>query len=547
MLELRDYQRETVEKIVSLYHQNPRGAAKIVLATGLGKTIIFSAIAHEIRNVNNTNVLIIAHRDELLNQAAEKYRFIDPSAVIGKVGGSAFEWGAPITVASIQTISRDAHLKQALRFNYGLVIVDECHHVHERNNYGKVLAAFPHAFKVGVTATDMRLDKRSNDSIFGPALVHYGIRWGIAHEHLCNLRAIAIRTQTTLDTIKVSKNMEGEIDFQVNELANAIDTDTRNQRVVEAWQEHAQNRRTICFGVTVKHAEHLAEAFQRKGVAAAVVSGETSHEERQRLYTALASGSLKVLCTVQVLTEGFDLPRLDCIVMARPTQSTGLFLQCIGRGTRKAPGKTDCLILDLTDNVFNHRLEPVTLSKALELPLKDGESVREAEARAARENAERQAQVRKLRTHRERDLPVDLLDSFLWQERTDGLYVLEVGREKHRIALVPTGFGTYDVWARLFPGYEGQQWGDSLPLDWAQELAERKARLLLSDPKAIRLVDRNASWRKEPASENQKKFLDWKRIPYPETLTKGEAGDLIDAWKQKNEAKQAARHVTANA
>jgi superfamily II DNA or RNA helicase len=547
MLELRDYQSETVDAVLARYRQNPHGSAKFVWATGLGKTIGFSAIAHAIRQMSDTNVLIIAHRDELLNQAAEKYRFIDPTAIIGKVGSGVYEWGAPVTVASIQTICRPNHLKQIKLFNYGLVIIDEVHHAHEHNEYGKVLSALPDAFKVGVTATDMRLDKRSNDAIFGQAIVNYGIRWGIANGHLCDLRAVAIKTETTLDNVKTSRNMEGETDFQVGELANAIDTDARNARIVAAWKEHAQGRRTICFGVTVAHAAHIAEAFRSEGIEATVVSGETPHEERQQLYAALAAGSLKVLCTVQVLTEGFDLPRLDCIILARPTQSTGLFLQCIGRGTRKAPGKTDCLILDLTDNVFNHKLEPVSLSKAIGLRVKDNELISEAEEREKRETAEKKAQVRKLHAHRDTDLHIDLLEKLLWQERTDGLFVLEIGREKHRIAIVPEGDG-YSVWARLFPGYEAQRWGNAMPLDWAQDLAEKKARMLLADPRAISLVDRQAAWRNDPASEKMLGFLRWKRIPHdPATITKGEAGDLIDAWKQQDEARKAAREARLKA
>lgn len=548
MIELRPYQRETVEKVVSLYKQNPHGSAKFVWATGLGKTVGFSAIAHEIRQYSNTNVLIIAHRDELLSQAMEKYHFIDPTAVIGKVGGGTFEWGAPVTVASIQTICRDNHLKTLQRFNYGLVIVDECHHCTPYNEYGKVLEALPNAFKIGVTATDMRLDKRSNNSIFGEAIVSFGIRWAIRHGHLCNLRAIAIKTDVSLDNLKTSKNSDGETDFQVGELANAVDTEARNQRIVEAWKKHAAGRRTICFGVTVKHAEHLTKAFTEQGVSAATITGETSPEERKRMYKGLADGSIQVLSSVQVLTEGFDSPRVSCILMARPTQSESLFIQIIGRGLRLAPGKVDCLLLDITDNCFNHKLEPMSLSKAIGLKIKDNESVTEAEQREEREFAEKKAQVRRLNTKRTEDQEVNLLEAFLWQERADGMFILEVGRERHRIALVPSEQGElYNVWARLFPGYEGQQWGANLPLDWAQNLAESKAAMLRADPKAIALVDRNARWRNDPIDPDgkQAKFLDWKKIPWTRATTKGKAADLIDEWKRKDAQKKAAKEARA--
>lgn len=549
-IELRDYQRETVDKVVSLYKQNPHGAAKFVWATGLGKTVGFSAIAHEIRQYSDTNVLIIAHRDELLSQAAEKYHFIDPSAVIGKVGGGIFEWGAPVTVASIQTISRDNHLKQLKLFNYGLVIVDECHHVTSTNEYSKVLEALPDAFRIGVTATDMRLDGRSNTSIFGEAVVTYGIRWAIRHGHLCNLRAIAIKTETSLDDIKTGKNSDGETDYRVGELENAIDTEARNQRIVDAWKEHANGRRTICFGVTIKHAQNLTRAFTEQGVAAATITGETSPEERKRLYKGLADGTIQVLSSVQVLTEGFDSPRVNCILLARPTQSESLFIQIVGRGLRLAPGKADCLLLDITDNCYNHKLEPMSLSKALGIKVKDNESVIEAEARTVKENAEKQAQVRKLHTYRSEDKEVNLLEIFAWQERADGLFVLEVGRERHRIALVPEEDDQYTVWARLFPGYEAQAWIETpMPLDWAQNFAEKKAAMLRADPKATALVDRNASWRNYPIDPDgkQAKFLNWKRIPWTNKTTKGEAADLIDAWKQQDEAKKAAKEARQKA
>lgn len=546
-VELRDYQKEIVEKVVGLYKANSSGRAKFVWATGLGKTVGFSAIAHEIRKYSQTNVIIIAHREELLKQAAEKYQMIDPTAIIGQVGAGRHEWGAPVTVASIQTVSREEHLKALKRFNYGLVIIDEVHHCHMHNEYGKVIRALPDAFIIGVTATDMRLDGRSNFEIFGAPIQEYGIIKGITNGHLCDLKAVALKTQTNLDQVKTSKNMDGEKDFNVTQLENAIDTPVRNKRVVDGYLEHASGRRAICFGVTVKHAENLAKAFRDQGVAAEALSGETSTEERSRMYAALRSGKLLVLCSVQVLTEGFDEPLVSCIIMARPTQSTSLFLQCLGRGTRLAPGKQDCLLLDLTDNVFNHRLEPVTLSKALGKVVKDKESVTQALAREEKEKAEKQAQVGKLRTARDKDITIDLIKAeteLKWTTLDNGIFVLTVGREQHRIALVPSENqdGMYTVWARLFPGYEAQQWSTDQPLDWAQNLAEYKAKMLLADPKSIGLLDRNAAWRSRPIDPESKQVqvLNWYKIPWTPAMTKGEAADLIDRHKQQIEARKAA-------
>ena len=545
-IELRDYQQETVDKVVARYKENPHGHAKFVWATGLGKTVGFSAIAHEIRKYSSTNVLIIAHREELLEQAIEKYQMIDPTAIIGQVGAGRHEWGASVTVASIQTISRPSHLKQAQYFNYGLIIIDECHHVWSGNKYGKVLAAFPDAFKLGVTATDMRLDKRSNFSLFGLPVVTYGIRWGINQGHLCNLRCQAIATDVVLDGIDCTRNENGEVDWNEVELGRVIDTPLRNQKIVEAYLQYANNRRTIGFGVTIAHAEHLTEAFLTAGIPSAVVTGDTSKDERKCLYKALSEGAIKVLWSVQVLTEGFDSPKVSCIIMARPTQSESLFLQIIGRGLRTAPAKADCLLLDITDNCYNHSLEPQSLSKVLKLRLLDNETVLEAEKREASAHAEKQAVVRRLDASHKKDLDINLLEVLAWQERTDGFFVLEFGSEQHRIALVPSKEkeNYYSVWARLFPDFVPQRWLEDQPLSWAQQFAEREIKKMLADPKAARWADRNHPARKDPMSEKQRGFLKHKKISLideetGEEVTKGQASELIDQWYQKREAKEA--------
>lgn len=222
-IQLRDYQEEVRDKISALYQENPSGKAKFVWATGLGKTVGFSAIAHKIRQYADTNVLIVAHRDELLTQAAQKYHFIDPTAVIGKVGAGSAEWGAPVTVASIQTIARANHLKQAQLFNYGLVIVDECHHATSENEYGKVLRALPDAFVIGCTATDDRMDKKSNEDLFGESIHTMSILDAIEQGYLTNIRAIAVRTGTSLEGLHTKDG-----DYQIKELAEKIDTPARN-------------------------------------------------------------------------------------------------------------------------------------------------------------------------------------------------------------------------------------------------------------------------------------------------------------------------------
>lgn len=849
-----------------------------------GKTIVFSRVIQLVNERYGLNALIIAHRDELLDQAADKYRMVKPTAIIGKVGSGLHQYGGEVTVASIQTIMRPEHLKRLQAIGYGLIITDEAHHS-QAAGYQAVYDALPDAFHLMVTATPDRLDGKP--ILDRPALYSASIIDMIQNKYLCDVRAIAIRTETNLDNLHTQMG-----DFNERELAEAVDTPLRNARVVEAYKEHAPDRRAACFAVTVAHAEHLASTFSLQGIPSGVVCGTTPLDERKRLFRQFHDGALKVLCTVNVLSEGWDCldteteiltpqgwrgigqvkkddfvyalnrdtlkmeivpvtayierevregermftiesqhvnirtteghefhikycdpakhgalsqnwltktgkqlaerhspyslpisaelddllgvpltddelrfvawfmtdgcfssktnvsinqskeyhndirelltrlgldfrervrdnscgyggvhalpmheftipqgvsirkprngwgkyvsyldknvspllyqmsreqfwvfwtellkgdgdvqdgksgwlwcdrkeqadaythmavvrgftasyaeettasgktvyrvsvrdkqwitsdagdkrsarvqlegpkehekvwcirnihstivtrrhgkiaiigncPLCDCIIMARPTQSRSLYVQAIGRGLRLAPGKQDCIILDLTDNCLKHRLEPQNLSKALGKKLLDNETIEDALAREERELSEREKQIRKLKDTRVKDVHVDLMQKLTWTLRSDGKFVLVVGLEKHRIALVPSEEfdGYYRVVAKLAPLYQAQYWTEAMPLDWAQQQAEKRARMLLADPKLTKLVDRTAPWRADLASTVQLEKLEKYKARFglsydPETVTKGQASDMLDIvyskfaeWRAKREAK----------
>ncbi|MBO0783788.1 MAG: DEAD/DEAH box helicase, partial [Ktedonobacteraceae bacterium] len=273
-LALRPYQETSTQKVLAAYQRQPRGGkALLVLPTGGGKTLVFTEVARRL----GLNTLVIAHRQELLQQAADKFRLVDPLAAIGQVGAGRHEYGYPITVASVQTISRPEHLNTLPQFGYGLVIVDECHHA-PAAGYQAVLKALPHAFVLGVTATPDRLDQQRIEAIFGEPVFTATILNLVEQGYLCDLRAIAVHnTGASLDGLHTQAG-----DFKTEELEEVVDTSERNERTVSAYLEHCQGRQALCFAVTVAHAEHLADAFNRRGVRAAVVSGETAPEERRR-------------------------------------------------------------------------------------------------------------------------------------------------------------------------------------------------------------------------------------------------------------------------
>ncbi len=543
-LELRDYQTECVKRVLASYEQDRHGTELIVMPTGGGKTIVFSELIARLGLVS----LILAHRDELLDQAADKYHMIKPDAIIGKVGSGQHQYGGEVTMCSVQTLSRPEHLKR-LKTLYGtgnnlFLITDEAHHS-MAESYQRVYETLPDAFHLMVTATPDRLDGKPLLPDGKKPLYESSILDMIADGYLCDLKAVAIKTHLNLENVHTSMG-----DYKIDELEAAVDTPERNRRIVEGYKEHASGRRAACFAVTVEHAEHLAEAFNRAGVSAGVVVGSTPLDSRKKLYRAFRDESVKILATVNVLSEGWDEPLCDCIIMARPTQSRALFVQAIGRGLRLAPGKQNCVILDITDNCLKHRLEPQNLRKVLGKPLHDDETILEALKREEEEIGKKTETpvVRKLKETRDKDLSIDILTKLDWTLTENGLFVLEVGSEKHRIALVPDKEveGAYSVWARLAPMYTAQRWLPPSPLDWAQSYAEKNARKLLADPKNTVLVNREAAWRSYPATEVQlEKLAKWQKkfnLQYdPLTVTRGEATEMLDkvyespqfaAWKQ---------------
>lgn len=539
---LRLYQETCVECVLATYQRQPHGGtALIVIPTGGGKTIVFTEIARQLK----LNTLIIAHRQELLQQAADKFRIVEPTAIIGQVGGGRFEWGAPVTCASIQTISRPEHRKNLKLFGYGLVIIDEGHHAWAES-YQSVLRELRDAFILAVTATPDRSDKRRIESLFGEPVFFISILDLVEQGHLCDLRAFAIQTATSLSGLSVSDG-----DYEIEELEQIIDNPERNETIVRAYLTRCKGRQGLCFGVTIEHAKHLSEMFNHFGIPAAFVSGDqkiTPLEERRRILHDFERGILQIVANCGVLIEGYDCPQVSCIIMARPTGSRALYTQCIGRGTRKAPGKTDCIILDITDNVLKLRLEPLTLGKTLEKSLRPGESLRQCQKREEREKSEtgpvepEEKQERTtIVTKRTQDLPINILTRFVWKRAPSGAYHLEVGKNKHRIILRPseTKEGYYSVWAKLAPTFKPQQWMKEIPLEWAQQHAEMKARLIQADDTKLVLVDSQAAWRAHPASIKQLYMLRKYGIPYEASITAGEASDLIGREKVEREQRKA--------
>ena len=403
MTELRPYQHDCIRAVLDAL-EGGQTRQLVTLPTGTGKTVVFADLAARARRP----VLVVAHRDELLKQAAAKAvaAGVKPDT-IGKVKADRNELEAGFVVASVQTLHR--RLDQVPTGAFGMVVVDEAHHA-LATTYRKVIDYFTPRLLLGVTATPDRGDGKGLAEIFGPEPVYsYPLKQAILDGWLCRPRQWAIRSDCSLAGVHTRCG-----DFVTGELSRAVNTEARNRVIVESWKKHSAGRPTVAFTVDVQHAKDLAAMFGRHGLRAESIHGKTPEDERARLLADIEAHRIDVLTNCALLTEGWDCPPLSCIVMARPTKSRALYAQCIGRGLRTHPGKDNCIILDLADNSTRHRLISVFDLFGMENQDAGGRDVIETVEAEARRKQAKPHDSRRLRwDSQEVDLlPCELLEGY---------------------------------------------------------------------------------------------------------------------------------------
>ncbi len=344
--ELRAYQREAIDAVIAARRNGTRRMV-VCLPTGAGKTVIFSHLAR----LATRQVLVLAHREELLAQAIDKLsRALEGTRVVGlERGTSRAPADAKVLVASLRSLHPDRIGQVLAGRDLGLIIYDECHHAPAEDNMRvlRTIGVFEPDWPgtlLGFTATTSRGDGKGLDEVFERIVYSRTLPDLIDAGFLAPLKGYRIATAADLTRLSSSG-----ADFDEVELAEAVDIQERNALVARSIQELARDRRTIAFCVTVNHARNLARALNHIGVPAGIVHGEMAAADRARVLAEFREGRIQVLANVAVLTEGFDDPGVSCIAMARPTRSEGMYAQCVGRGTRLAEGKQDCLILDFVD------------------------------------------------------------------------------------------------------------------------------------------------------------------------------------------------------
>lgn len=331
MRKLRPYQIEAVKAIEE--HWKEWDKELLVLATGLGKTVV----ANEIAKRHAPGVLFLAHREELIEQARDKFE-----TPTGKVKADE-NTILPITVGSVQTMCRRTYDPNL----FNTIIVDEAHHA-VSESYLSVLNQFPNAKVLGLTATPDRLDRKSLAKVFNGIAYEYGLREGIRDGYLSPLKAQTIPLEIDISNVKVSVG-----DFEVNSIAETLEPYL--PQIAENIKKYASDRKTVVFLPLIHIAQEFTEELKKVGFDAREVNGGSpDRKEILEWFDTAPKGS--VLCNAMLLTEGWDSPSADCVVILRPTKSRALFQQMVGRILRLAPGKTDALILDFLWQTMKHNL-----------------------------------------------------------------------------------------------------------------------------------------------------------------------------------------------
>lgn len=333
-MRLRPYQEEALNAIESGWVDQQK--LLLVLPTGTGKTVVFSQVAKN-RSAHG-RVLIMAHRDELIEQARDKYRSLtgDDTAK-EKAESSCIGSSLPVVVGSVQTLQNQKRLERFANNYFSTVIVDEAHHV-MADSYQNVLNHFPQAKVLGVTATPDRGDRKSLGMYFDNLAYEYSLRQAVADGYLCKLRAHTIPIKIDMSSVKIRVG-----DFEVNSIAEALAPYL--PEIARAIKEYAGDRKTVVFLPLVSIAQEFRDILLDEGLDAREVNS-SSPDRKETLEWFDNAGPGSVLCNAMLLTEGWDCPSVDCVVVLRPTAIRSLYVQMIGRGTRPAPGKEDLLILD---------------------------------------------------------------------------------------------------------------------------------------------------------------------------------------------------------
>lgn len=344
-MKLRPYQEKARQAIEAEWQKGDRKTL-LVLPTGTGKTIVFAKVIQDCV-ANGDRVLVLAHREELLEQASDKlYKACGLQTATEMASQTSLGNPARIVVGSVQTMTGEKRLNRFDPDYFDTIVVDEAHHAISPS-YQRVLEHFQNAKVLGVTATPDRGDMKNLGTYFDSLAYEYKLPQAIKDGYLSKIEALTI--PLTLDISHV-KQTAG--DYSANQLGDALEPYL--EQIADEMAKQCQDRKTVVFLPLIKTAKQFTELLKARGLTAAEVDGQS--DDREDILSNFATGKYQVLCNSMLLAEGWDCPEVDCIVVLRPTKVRSLYVQMVGRGTRIADGKKNLLLLDFLWNTELHEL-----------------------------------------------------------------------------------------------------------------------------------------------------------------------------------------------
>lgn len=540
MINLRPYQQEALDAIVSF---ETTGIKKqlVVLPTGAGKTVIFSHMP--IIRPNSLPMLVLAHRSELLDQAKEKILFSNPNLVVEIEQAERRAGHVDVVVGSVATLGRNntPRIQQYPSDYFKTIVIDEAHHA-AAPSYRRILDYFNPDFILGVTATPQRSDSTRLIDVFQEIVYYKSIQDLIKDGWLSPLVGYRVKTNTDISGVEIQNG-----DFVQSQLEEKIDNPERNAHIVAAYRNLANSKKAVVFASGVRHAENLALSFRQASVDAQVIIGTTPREERETILRNFSLGLIKVIVNVGVLTEGFDEPSIEAIILAKPTRSALLYTQIVGRGTRLHPGKENCLIIDIADATKGKK--PIGLPTLLGLPPDfdlQGQSLTDvAEKYEELQNYCPGEAVRVLNpddietAYSRINLFMPPPPSPIVQEYSKLVWA-EVGQDEFHLGLNNSESMRIkcDVLGRWNVTLHNNYYKTTNLLGTVEDMREAFARsdrwVQNNRYSSMSLLDSSATWRADAPTESQARLLKRIGVPITADMTKGMASQIISKHYEAN-------------
>jgi len=549
-IKLRDYQQNCIDASIEAMDRGIRRQL-ISSATGSGKTLVASflvpLLAQKVAEQypNRRQIVLAAHREELCDQLATTMKRINPSLTveIEKAEKSA-DPNVDVIVASIPTIGR-ANSKRIQKFNpakLAVMVVDESHHC-SGSTYLNVLEYFGvdkpdcQAVSLGFTATPKRHDKVGLRHAYDEIVYHKSLMALMDEGYLCAMRCFKVNTTVDISDVKSNRG-----DFAIGALSEAVNIKERNDLIVEAWNKYAYGRKsTLVFATDVKHSFALRDLFREADISAETVVGTTDPIERQDIFQRFKNRKFKILVNCTVVSEGADIPNIDCVLLARPTKSPLLLTQMCGRGMRLFLEKKDCLFLDVVDTLRRGSLMTVPslvglnpdfdfeggdVSTAIRAIEKAAESSVRALSATSVANAQNIASKVFNPFEMKPDPSVSKYSQYTWASLEEDHWAIDLKDQGH-FEIFQDMLGEWNIhWHK--PNGRLYNIGKNYSLSKIFQIAD--AEIQDKAPRNTQvLIDSTAPWRDLPATEKQLEKLKKWRVPIKSNLTRGEASMLMDA------------------